>query len=77
MLKLRIREVAEAKGINQTQLARLAWVDIKSVARYWKQKNTQVDLLVLDRIAKALDVPAISLFVEISDEKGRPHEMEQ
>jgi len=73
MLKLRVREVAESKDINQAQLAWLSHTGVKTIALYWHKKNYQVDLWVLDRIAKALGVPAGSLLIEVpdADEKGQ------
>ena len=56
MLKIRIREVAEAKSISRTQIAKRGTLDYKTVQRIWNDPYKNVDLFTLDRLCEALDV---------------------
>jgi DNA-binding Xre family transcriptional regulator len=56
MIKLRIKEVAEAKGIKQSHLQISAAVTPPLLNRYWNNKTSTVDLKELAKIAKALEV---------------------
>jgi len=64
MLKLRIKELAEAQGLNRNQLQLKSQVTLPLLTRYWLNKTTEVKLDALDRIAKALGVKASELFIE-------------
>ena len=73
MIKVRVREVAEQKGLNLSQLQRKCDTPMGSVRRYWyaavggKEKGKplrSVDLDVLERLAKALEVNYCELLVD-------------
>lgn len=65
MPRLIVRELAEARGINMSQLQRSSGVTMPSVRRYWYNTSNgkavghpikEIDLTVLEAIAKALGV---------------------
>jgi transcriptional regulator with XRE-family HTH domain len=65
MTKLRVRQIAEAQGLNMSQLQKLARVTMPSVRRYWYNTRDgsaggaplkEVDFAVLTAIAGALGV---------------------
>lgn len=70
MAKLKVRQIAEAQGLNLSQLQKRAGVTMPSVRRYWYNTRDgkregeplkEVDLVVLSAIAGALGVQANEL----------------
>lgn len=68
MLRLKIREVAEAKGHNMSSLSRSANLAFTTVKRIWYDPYAGVNTQTLERIAAALGVSVSDLFDEIPDE---------
>ena len=56
MAKLRVKEVAESKGVRQSHLQITAAVTPPLLNRYWNNKTTTIDLAELEKIATALGV---------------------
>ncbi len=56
MLRLRIQEIAEAQGLNRSQLQRRAGVTLALLDRYWKSQTSEIRLSELEKIAAALGV---------------------
>ena len=69
MLKLKVKEIAEAKGINQGKLSRLADVGYSTIRRIFDDPHYSVNFATLERIAKALGVPATELLEDVPDDK--------
>jgi DNA-binding Xre family transcriptional regulator len=67
-LRLRIKEVATSKGFNISTLSRKADVGVSTVRRLWHEPKRNVDFDVLERIAKALEVPATELIEDVPEE---------
>lgn len=67
MLKLRVKEIALAKGYNQSSLSREANVPIDTIRRIGRNPYYEVRLSTLSKIAKVLQVPATSLFEDVPD----------
>jgi transcriptional regulator with XRE-family HTH domain len=74
-LRLRIREIAESKGLNLSQLARRADVGVTTVRRMWfstadgKEHGEPLQYISLDaleRIAAVLEVDPCSLLTRTS-----------
>ncbi len=63
MIRLKVKEVAKAKGISQSKLGRLADVDVKTMRRIYREPTAPVTTTILDRIATALNVD-VSLLLE-------------
>jgi transcriptional regulator with XRE-family HTH domain len=62
MHRLRIREIAEAKGFTIARLEREAGIEIKTARKVWHQPGYNASLNTLDKIAKALGVSVKDLF---------------
>ncbi len=56
MYRLKVKEVAESKGIGIAKLSRLADVSIISVRKMWRNPDYKPGLDTLEKIAKALGV---------------------
>lgn len=69
MIRLRVREVAESKGVNMSQLARRADIGFSTVKRMWKDPFKRTNTELLEKIAKALGVSAHDLFEEVDAPK--------
>jgi transcriptional regulator with XRE-family HTH domain len=67
MLRLKVREIAESKKMNQAQLSRVADVPINTIRRIWRNPYYEVRLSTLSKIAAALGVPATDLFEEVTN----------
>lgn len=65
MLRQRIKEVAESQGINQGKLSRLADVGYSTIRRIFDDPYYSINLSTLDKIARALNVPATELIEEV------------
>jgi len=72
MLKLKVREIAESKNINQAQLSRIADVPINTIRRIWRDPYYEVRLSTLNKIAIALGVPATALFEDTETPNKKP-----
>jgi transcriptional regulator with XRE-family HTH domain len=62
MTHLRIRELAEKRGLNITTLARKAELSYSTAHALWHDKVSQFDRRTLIRVALALDVRVDELF---------------
>lgn len=67
MLRLRIKEVADKRGLNRNQLQLRSGVTLPLLTRYWENKTGSVTLDALERIARALGVRAVDLIEEVPD----------
>lgn len=81
MVRLRVREIAEAMGLNKNQLQLRSGLGMPTVRRYWYQTKDgsetgeplqEINLFALTRIAKVLGVKATELFEETSEGNSRP-----
>lgn len=70
-LRLRVREVATQKGFNISTLSRKADVGVSTVRRLWYKPTRNVDFDVLERIARALNVPATELLEDVPDDETK------
>ncbi|MGH2494101.1 MAG: helix-turn-helix domain-containing protein [Ktedonobacteraceae bacterium] len=68
-VRFKVREIAEQKGFNISTLSRKADVGLSTVRRLWHDPNRNVDFYVLERLARALEVPVTALMEDIPDEK--------
>ena len=68
MIRLKVKEVATAKGIGQGKLQRLADMDIKTVRRIYRDPYTIITTETLWKLAKALDVDPRELIDAIPDD---------
>jgi DNA-binding Xre family transcriptional regulator len=73
MVRLRVKEVAEAKGYNQSSLARDAQIGFTTVKRLFRDPYTEVTIGTLSKIADALHVSIHDLIEEVDGEPTEPH----
>jgi DNA-binding Xre family transcriptional regulator len=67
-VRLKVREIAEQKGYNISSLSRKADIGLSTVRRLWRDPYRHVDFYVLERLAKALEVPFTALIEDVPDE---------
>jgi DNA-binding Xre family transcriptional regulator len=69
MIRQRIKEVAESQGINQGQLSRRSDVGYSTIRRIFDDPYYSINFSTLEKIAKALGVPAMELIEEVPDDE--------
>ena len=67
MLRLRVKEIAQQQGLGQGKLARMADVDIKTLARIYKNPYAEVSSVTLEKLARALSVSIADLIEEVNE----------
>lgn len=68
MIRLRVQEVAQRQGITTiTELAAQANLAYDTAADFWHGRMKRVDLVVLDRLCKALHCRVEDVFEQIDD----------
>lgn len=65
-LRLKVREVAESRGVNMSQLARKADLGFSTIKRLWKDPYKKTNTELLEKIADALQCSVVDLFEEES-----------
>ncbi len=68
MILLRVKEVANQKGISQRQLVLRYGLDIRIVQRVLRNPKANITLATLDRLAQALGVDASELIESVPDD---------
>lgn len=63
MIVIRLKELAEAKNLNMSQVQRRADITMGLVRRYWRNDTTSVDLRAIDRLCALLDCEPGDLLV--------------
>ncbi len=71
MIRLKIKEVAEAKNISQRKLSKLSGVDIKNIQRIYRNPTSIVNTETLDKIAKVLGVDVRELLESVPDNEEK------
>jgi transcriptional regulator with XRE-family HTH domain len=71
MIRQRIKEVAESQGINQGQLSRRSDVGYSTIRRIFDDPYYSINFSTLEKIAKALGIPATELIEEVPDDEGK------
>jgi DNA-binding Xre family transcriptional regulator len=70
VIRVRLREIAQEKGISQSKLMRKADVDIRTIQRLYRDPHTNITLATLEKLAIALECDVCELIVrEESDKK--------
>lgn len=70
-ISLRLRELREAKGWSQNELARESGVPQYTISRLEAGERESVNLLQLEKLATALGVNAALLIVHEPEKRGR------
>jgi len=68
MIRLRVKELAEAKGFNQSSLSRASDVSFLTIKRIFRDPHKDVAMSTLEKLARALGVRVADLFEEIPDD---------
>ncbi len=68
MLRLRVKEVAQRKGLNISQLQRKSDLSYNTVRELWHNPFKEVSTETLNKIARALDVPVTDLIEDVPEE---------
>lgn len=69
MIRLRVKEVARAKGISQGKLQRKSDLDIKTIRKIYQHPTLIITTETLDKLAKALGVDGSELIESVPDEE--------
>src|SRR5258708_31544206 len=73
MLRLRVKEEAQARGFTIARLERTAGIDIKTVRAIWHNPRHNASFETLEKIAAAIGVPVTDLIEdEASAVRVRP-----
>lgn len=71
MIRVKVKEVAEQKGISMSRLARLADVNMSTIQKIYRTPtNMNFTIFTLDKLATALGVDASELIESVRDEKA-------
>lgn len=62
MYKLRIKEIAQEKGLNMSQLSRQTGVDFTTIKTMFRNPHYNARIYTIVRIAEGIDVPLCDLF---------------
>lgn len=69
MVRLKIREIAEAKKINMSKLSRMADINYNTIRAIWDNEMKDVTVSTLEKIARALKVDVSELIEVLPDEE--------
>lgn len=72
MIRLRVKEVAEAKGVSMSRLSRIADVNYKTIQQIWRDPFREVSIKTIEKLARALGVPSHELIEDVPDEADPP-----
>lgn len=67
MIRLKVKEIAEAKGFNQSSLSRAANISFNTVKRIFRDPYREITTTTLEKIARALDVEPGALMEVVPD----------
>jgi DNA-binding Xre family transcriptional regulator len=69
-IRLRVKEIAEAKGVSMTRLHLRSEIAYTTVRKVFRNPYTDITLVTLARLAEALGVPSSELIEDVPDEPG-------
>ncbi len=69
MIKLKVREIADARRINMAKLSRMADVNYNTIRAIYDNPNRDVAVTTLEKIAKALKIDVSDLYEIIPDDE--------
>ncbi len=68
MTRLRVKELAEQKGMSMGKLSRTADVSYRTIRLIYKDPSRDVSLFTLQKLAKALGCATSDLIEDVPDE---------
>jgi transcriptional regulator with XRE-family HTH domain len=69
-LRLRVKEIAEQRGMSMGKLERLADLSHPTIRDIFRNPYKEVTSTTLAKLATALSVPVSDLFEEVADERS-------
>ena len=66
-LRLKIRELAEAQGLDRAKLARRADVTYQTVHNIWNNPYANVSIATLEKLAQALNCDVSEVYERVDD----------
>ena len=70
MIRLRVKEVAEAKEVSRLRLSRIADVNYKTIQGIWRDPYREISIRTLEKLARALKVPSSELIEDVPDDSN-------
>ncbi len=70
MIRLRVKEVAKAKGLSMGKLSRLSDVNYKTIKMIFADPYQSITTFTLSKLAKALNVSTSELIEDVEDKPG-------
>lgn len=67
MVRLKVREIAEAKKINMSKLSRMSDINYNTIRAIWDNEMKDVTVSTLEKIARALQVDLAELIEVLPD----------
>jgi len=67
-VRLRVKEVAEEKGVNMSVLSHKTYIAISTVRAIFRDPYRSITIETLQRIANALEVSIFDLLEEVPDD---------
>jgi DNA-binding Xre family transcriptional regulator len=68
MIRLRVRELAEAQGLNISQLSRKCDIDLRTMRAIWRNPERVITTVILNRLAKGLQMHPCDILDYTPDE---------
>jgi transcriptional regulator with XRE-family HTH domain len=68
LVRLKVKDIAQQKGVSQRQLSLRSGVDINTVRRIFQHPTTIVTTETLGKLAQVLGVDVSELIESVSDE---------
>ena len=72
MIRLKVKEIAQAKGVSQRKLSLRSEVDIKTIQKIYRYPYSIITTETLDKLAKVLEVDASELIESVLDTNNQP-----
>jgi transcriptional regulator with XRE-family HTH domain len=67
MYRLKVREVAESKGYNQSSLSRATDISFTTIRKIWRNPYYEINIVTLHKIAQVLKVPTNELIEDVEE----------
>lgn len=73
-IRLKVKEVAQAKGISMGRLSHLAFMSLNTIRSIYQNPYRTINTDTLIRLADALEVPVFDLMEVLPDDGARKEE---
>ena len=69
MIKLKVKKIADSRGINMAKLSRMADINYNTIRAIYDNPNRDVAVTTLEKIAKALKVEITDLYEIVPEDE--------